>query len=68
MPSIVSQAQEVNLSKYKAIENDWADALKKGESVSVDIKINYTTGSSRPISFSVNYTIDGEDFFEFITN
>lgn len=68
LDNLVSQAKEVNLSKYKIIENDWADALKEGKSVSVDISVDYIKGTSRPISFSVSYTIDGEDFFEFITN
>lgn len=64
---MVSQAQRVNLSEYKTIENKWQKAISKGKIVTVDITVNYS-GGVRPSSFKVDYTIDGEAFCSFITN
>ncbi|MEG2294476.1 MAG: DNA/RNA non-specific endonuclease [Carnobacterium sp.] len=68
LDNLVSQAQKVNLSSYKKIENTWAKAIEQGKEVTVDIIVNYDSSSLRPISFEVNYTIDGVDFYEFIHN
>lgn len=70
LDNLVSQAQNVNLSSYKNLENTWAKAVNQGEKVAVDIRINYNSSSLRPISFDVNYTMDGDgvDFYEFIHN
>ncbi len=39
------------------MENTWKSALKKGQKVQVEIKINYSGASQRPISFDVRYKI-----------
>ena len=62
LDNLVSQASNVNLSKFKVLENKWAKALKNGEKVEVKMKINYTGNELRPSSFDVNYIIDGESF------
>ena len=67
LDNVVSQAQRVNLSEYKTIENKWQKAIRKGKIVTVDITVNYS-GGVRPSSFQVDYTIDGEAFCSFITN
>lgn len=68
LDNLVSQAKKVNLSVYKKIENTWAKAIEQGKKVTVDIKISYSNGSSRPTSFEVKYTINGVPYFEKITN
>ena len=68
LDNLVSQAQKVNQSEFKIIENQWARALKNGQKVTVDITINYANGSTRPISFDVSYTIDNVPFFTTIGN
>ena len=68
LDNLVSQAQKVNLSSYKKLENTWAKAIEQGKKVIVDIHVNYDSGSLRPVSFDVIYTIDGIDFYEFIHN
>lgn len=50
------------------IENQWARALSNGQKVSVDIKVNYENGGTRPVSFDISYTIDGVQFFQTIFN
>jgi hypothetical protein len=45
-----------------------AKAIEQGKEVTVDIIVNYDSSSLRSISFEVNYTIDGVDFYEFIHN
>lgn len=68
LDNLVSQARSVNLSEFKKIENQWAKALNETppKNVTVDIKISYPDGATRPSSFEVNYTIDGEPFSQII--
>lgn len=68
LDNLVSQARRVNLSDFKVIENEWANALKNKQRVTVDIDINYSSPDSRPISFDVSYTIDDVPFFKYIEN
>jgi hypothetical protein len=68
LDNLVSQAKRVNQSELKVLENHWASALSKKQKVAVDITINYTKGSARPVSFDVFYTIDGVPFFSSIYN
>ena len=66
--NLVSQLSGVNLSDYKKLENQWAKALKAGEDVSVNVKVNYVGDSLRPDSFEVGYSIDGDYTKQFIKN
>lgn len=68
LDNLVSQSRAVNLSRFKRLENRWASALENGQSVSVNIRINYDGDSVRPSSFDVEYSIDGRWFFEEIPN
>ncbi|MDM5306255.1 DNA/RNA non-specific endonuclease [Peribacillus frigoritolerans] len=60
--NLVSQLSEVNLKKYKKVEDKWAAALKETppKKVTVDVAINYSGNDMRPDKFIVNYTIDGK--------
>ena len=66
--NIVSQSQNVNLSQYKKIENQWAKAISEGKEVTVNIDIKYDGDGFRPIEFNVEYTIDGDFFSQSILN
>lgn len=68
LDNLVSQAKSVNMVEYLGIENQWATALKKGQKVSVDIKIGYDSGGIRPDFFEISYTIDGDIFYRKINN
>ena len=68
LDNLVSQAKEVNLSKYKKIENQWAKALKEGGTVSVKIEISYDDAGMRPTGFKVDYRINGVKYSKTITN
>ena len=57
--NLVPQNANLNLSAWKKMENQWADALGAGKKVSVEIKVSYPTGSTRPRQFVVRYHIDG---------
>jgi hypothetical protein len=48
LDNIVSQLSDVNLSKYKTIENQWAKALKEGKHVSVDVRVTTDPLTGRP--------------------
>lgn len=66
--NLVSQSSDVNLSKYKKIENEWERAIKDGKKVKVDVDIKYDGDGLRPSKFDVKYEIDGESFSESILN
>ena len=66
--NIVSQSQNVNLSQYKKIGNQWAKAISEGKEVTVNIDIKYDGDGFRPIEFNVEYTIDGDFFSQSILN
>jgi DNA/RNA non-specific endonuclease len=57
--SLVSQSSNVNLNKYKTLENKWITAIQEGKKVSVNVKINYENDGLRPITFEIKYVIDG---------
>lgn len=68
LDNIVSQLSDVNLSKYKRLENIWKKALEEGQTVEINIKINYDSSGLRPISFDISYKVDGWEYIEFINN
>ena len=68
LDNIVSQSQNVNLSQYKKIENQWANAISEGKEVTVNVDIKYDGDGLRPIEFNVEYTIDGDFFSQSILN
>jgi hypothetical protein len=54
-------AQDMNLNRevYKALENQWHSALKRGSAVEVEITPKYADKSLRPHTVDMKYTIDG---------
>ena len=68
LDNLVSQARKVNQSEFKIIENQWANALRNRQQVTVDITINYANENARPVSFDISYTIKGVPFFSSISN
>ena len=50
------------IREFKKVENIWARALKNNQKVTLDMKINYELQNTRPTSFDIIYTIDGEEF------
>ena len=68
LDNIVSQSQNINLSQYKKIENQWAKAISEGKEVTVNVDIKYDGDGLRPIEFNVEYTIDGDFFSQSILN
>lgn len=50
LDNLVSQLSNVNLSKYKKLENKWAGALKEGKQVKVKTEMGYDgNNTSHPI-------------------
>ncbi|MGX1265714.1 putative ribonuclease toxin of YeeF-YezG toxin-antitoxin module [Rossellomorea marisflavi] len=60
LDNLVSQSSNVNLSKFKKLENQWAKAINEGKQVAVNVKVNYNGPENRPSSFVIMYEIDGE--------
>ena len=65
--NLVAQASQLNRgagSEWRALETQWAQALSEGMSVSVNIRVNYgdPINPNRPVSFVVDYEIDGFAF------
>ena len=57
-----------NARVYQSNGGNWAKALKAGEDVSINVKVNYVGDSLRPDSFEVGYSIDGDYTKQFIKN
>ena len=55
--NLMAQDGNFNLGEYKKLENGWAKALDKGQSVSVRVELNYPQGGLRPDSVSVKTRI-----------
>ncbi len=69
LDNLVSQSQKVNLSRYKKIENTWANALKNNKKVTnVDIKLEYGLLGKRPKKFKIIYEIDNVPYSTVIKN
>lgn len=68
LDNLVSQSSNVNLSKYKKLENQWAKAIEQGKNVKVEVDIKYDVNGLRPAEFKVKYEIDGESFIQDILN
>ncbi|WP_245647893.1 DNA/RNA non-specific endonuclease [Paenibacillus borealis] len=66
--NLVSQSSNVNLSKYKKIENQWAAAIKEGKQVKVNVEVKYEGDDLRPSKFIIDYEIDGEFFSKDLLN
>nr|WP_283809068.1 DNA/RNA non-specific endonuclease [Tumebacillus amylolyticus] len=68
LDNLVSQSSSVNLSQYKRLENQWANAIKDGKQVKVNVLVEYTEDNVRPSRFKVQYEIDGDYFEKMIIN
>jgi len=68
LDNLVSMSHRANSIEYAALEREWANALRSGKKVSVNVNVRYEAGSLRPSAFNVEYTIDGEFFEKVILN
>ena len=68
LDNLVSQDAHINRSEYKAMENEWADAIRNGSHVEVSGEVKYDDDSHRPSSFDVFYSIDDEVYEKSFTN
>jgi len=68
LDNLVSQLSGVNLSNYKILENEWANALMEKKRVTVNVDIQYKGNSLRPDHFVIQYEIDGIKKVEKIYN
>nr|WP_318526928.1 DNA/RNA non-specific endonuclease [Xanthomonas sacchari] len=57
--NLVPMNSNLNKGAWKAMENEWAGALREGKSVKIKIEPSYT-GSGRPDKFNVTYQIGSE--------
>lgn len=58
--NLVPMNGNLNVGAWKKMENSFAEALKAGKSVDVDIQVAYSGESQRPTHFVVDSVIDGE--------
>lgn len=57
--NLVAMSAKLNQGEYKKLENIWAKALNQGDKVEVNISPVYDGNSLRPISFKIEYSING---------
>ena len=62
--NLVPMLGSLNQGAWRSMERSWQTALQAGKKVEVDIKVIYEGSSKRPKKFEVDYTIDGENFFQ----
>ena len=66
--NVVPMLGTLNQGAWRTMESTWQKAIDAGKKVDVDIKIIYDEASKRPKIFEVEYTIDGDDFFQPFSN
>lgn len=67
--NLVPMDATLNRGDWRTMESTWAKALDKGKSVDVKIEPIYSGDSMRPISFEVEFKIEGESWiFREFTN
>ena len=68
LDNLVPMRRNLNRGDWRSMENTWKKASDQGKKVQVEIKINYSGASQRPISFDVRYKIGKgkweEEFFK----
>jgi len=66
----VPQSRNINGSggEWYKMEIEWAEALRSGKSVDVNIEVIYAGSSLRPECFYVTYYIDGDRTYKEILN
>ena len=67
--NLVPQNSNLNQGAWKRMEDTWEQALRRKETVFVDIKPLYSPNDrARPAAFQVAYTIDDGQSFRFFEN
>ena len=59
--NVVPQMDEVNLSKFKAVENKIKSLVEEGHDVSYEVKTNHDGTGDRPSSFEFKIKSDGKE-------
>ena len=57
--NLVAQLRHTNRGAYNALEKFWADAIKSGSTVSLNIEVQYEGVGVRPTGILVFYSLDG---------
>ena len=70
LDNLVSQLSDVNLSKYRKLENVWAGALKADPPVRVTVDVRITTDplTGRPRSFKIESRVGDERYDRLLKN
>ncbi len=57
--NLVPMDGNLNMGRWRALEDNLATAVREGRTVDVNINVRYPEGSARPDAFRIEYTIDG---------
>ena len=60
--NIIPQLDKINQGKMKQVENIARDLKKAGHTVDYEVKTNYVAKETRPSSFEVKITVDGQEY------
>jgi len=68
--NLVPQSSSINRGggEWWRMEQSWEAALRRGDSVTVNIQVRYNASSMRPIGFDVQYRVSGRSYSQFIEN
>jgi hypothetical protein len=57
--NLIAQLSSVNRGEFRAMEKEWADAIREGKLVKVEVNPVYQGGLNVPVDTEVRYWIDG---------
>lgn len=60
LDNLIAQLRHKNRGAYNVLEKTWADAIRAGSNVSLNIELQYEGDNPRPTGLLVIYSIDGE--------
>lgn len=63
--NLVPMDGELNQGKYRSMEKDWEKALKRNDTVDVEIRCYYSGASERPTAFTVKYRVTDQDGYSY---
>jgi hypothetical protein len=63
-----AQNRTVNRGRYRVMEDRWAQALKQGKKVYVEIRPAYAGHSKRPFRLDVKFDINGQQSIDRFSN
>lgn len=60
--NLIPQLSSVNRGEFRVMEKEWADAIRAGREVKVEVSPIYAGSSEVPDAIVAKWTVDGQTF------